>query len=109
MRTSDPVRKRHPRGHEFGLCRRETDVLFDVFLTLVEGGLSELGCNLGGGIVHELAVGAEDVPACAALLLIRIPRRVASIALLLRLGTPGRRRRRPKLRHGRDVLRDGVM
>lgn len=83
-----------------------TNVLLHVFLAVLEGGLANLGGNLGRRIVHELSVGAKDVAGRGALLLVG---RAAAIALLLRLRRAWRRRRRAELGDRRDVLRHRVV
>lgn len=64
-------------------------VLLNVFLTVLEGGLAELGGDLRSGVVHELAVGAKDVAARAPLLLVGV--RVVAMLLRLRGARRGRR------------------
>ncbi len=79
-------------------------ILLDVFLAVLERRLAKLGRDLGGGIIHKLAVGAKDVAgAGAALLLIGIA------AVALRLRGARRRGRGPELRHRRYVLRHGMV
>ena len=64
-----------------------THVVFEIFLAGLEGVLTQLHADLGGGIVHEVAVSAEDIIAApSSALLVGVP----IGALLLRLGR-GRR------------------
>lgn len=67
-----------------------THILLDVFLALLERRLAELGGDLGGRVVHELAVRAEDVAGAAALLLVGVAPG-AGISLRLRGAWRGRR------------------
>lgn len=71
---------------------------------MFEGRLAKLRCHLRCGIVHELSVRAEYVPARAALLLVR----TATVALL-RLRLRHGRRGRAQLGNRRDMLGYGVV
>lgn len=83
-----------------------THVVFKIFLTGLEGVLAQLHADLGGGIVYEVPVSAEDIIAApSSALLIGIP---IGALLLLRLGR-GRRWRRPQLGDGGNVLRDRMV
>lgn len=66
-----------------------TYILFEVFLSVLEGSLAELGGELGSGVVHEVAVLAE-VAAVGRPLLSLVG---VSIVLRLGLGARGWRRR----------------
>lgn len=82
----------------------EAYVLLHVLLAVLECRLAELGGDLGCRVVHELAVGTEDVARGAALLLVGAPR-----VALLRPGLRHWRRRRSQLGDCRHMLRDGVV
>lgn len=59
--------------------------MFEVLLTGLEGILTELHADLGGGIVHEISVGAKDISVISsrrALLLVWVP--VCALLLWLR-------------------------
>ena len=80
-------------------------VLLHILLVVLEGRLAELGGDLGGGIVHELAVPAKDVAGGGAALLLVGAAGIALLRALLRHW----RRRRSQLGDCRDMLRDGVV
>lgn len=67
---------------------RATYVLLEIFLPVLEGSLAELGGELGGGIVHKVAVLAEGAAVGRALL------SLVGIAIVLRLGLGACRWRR---------------
>ncbi len=78
--------------------------MLDIFLAVLESSLAKLSSDLGGRIIHELAIGAKDVARAATLLLIGI-----AAVTLLRLRGAWRRGRRSELRYRRYVLRHGVV
>lgn len=65
-----------------------THVLLEIFLSVLEGSLAELGGELGCGVVHEVAILAEVAPVRGALL------GLVGVAIVLRLGLGARRWRR---------------
>jgi hypothetical protein len=66
--------------------------------------LAKLRGHLRRWVVHELTIGTKDISSIASLLLVWV-----SAVSLMRLRRPWRRRRRPELRHCRDMLRYGMM
>lgn len=60
---------------------RATHILLEIFLSVLEGSLAKLGGELGGGIVHEVAVLAERAAVRRAALL-----GLVGVAIILRLG-----------------------
>lgn len=65
-----------------------THVLLEIFLAVLEGSLAELGGELGGGVVHEVAVLAEVAAVGRPLL------SLVGVAIVLRLGLGACRWRR---------------
>jgi hypothetical protein len=59
-----------------------THVLLHILLSMLKGRLSKLRRHLRCRVVHEVAILAKDVAAGASLLLIWVPSRVSSVALL---------------------------
>ena len=108
--TSEPLKSGYhfptSRPQKVYAGRRSTHIVFKIFLTGLEGVLAQLHADLGGGIVYEVPVSAEDIIAApGSALLIGIP---IGALLLLRLGR-GRRWRRPQLGDGGNVLRDRMV
>lgn len=80
--------------------------MFHILLPLFDRRLPKLCRNLRRGIIHELAICAEDIARRATLLLVRVGAASARcVRLLLGLRRAGWRRRRSELGNGRDVLR----
>lgn len=65
-----------------------TYILLEVFLSVLEGSLAELCCELGSGVVHEVAVLAEVAAVGRPLL------SLVGVAIVLRLGLGARGWRR---------------
>jgi hypothetical protein len=85
-------------------------ILLQVFLPMLESGLTELAGYLRGRIVHEVAVLPKYIvrgtgTSAGGLLLVG----AGAVAVLVRLLLRDGRRRRPELRDRRDVLRDWVV